>query len=135
MLDNTVSEGRNVDDLDEKLCRNVWCVLSFRSTNKFRGHSKCIESTSAHVVGKGVFIVDGDVCKWSGGFRRLKILVQVPTMLPKWDILSTPRNTGTLVHVFDVLNLFDFVCFFSFDDIGWRPREIRSINIRFFVLS
>ena len=55
------------------------------------------------MITAGVFIVDGDVCKWSGGLRHLKILVQAPTMLPKWDILSTPRNTGTLVHIFGVL--------------------------------
>ena len=56
-----------------------------------------------NVITVGVFIVYGVVCKWSAGFRRLKILVQVPTMLLKWDILSTPRNTDTLVHVFSVL--------------------------------
>ena len=51
----------------------------------------------------GVFIVYGDVCKWSAGFRCLKILVQVLTMLPKWDILSMPCNTDTPVHVFGAL--------------------------------
>ena len=56
-----------------------------------------------NVITVGVFIVYGDVCKWSADFRCLKILVQVPTMLPKWDILSTPHNTDTLVHVFSVL--------------------------------
>ena len=55
------------------------------------------------MITAGVFIVDGDVCKWSGGFRRLKILVQAPTMLLKWDILSMPHNTGILIHVFGVL--------------------------------
>ena len=55
------------------------------------------------MITAGVFIADGNVCKWSGGSHRLKILVQVPTMLPKWDILSMPCNTGTLVHVFGVL--------------------------------
>ena len=55
------------------------------------------------VITAGVFIVDGEVCNWSGGLRRLKIPVQVPTMLPKWDILSMPCNIDTLVHVFSVL--------------------------------
>ena len=51
----------------------------------------------------GVFVVGGDVCKWSEGFCRLKILAQAPTMLPKWDILSMPHNTDTLIHDFGVL--------------------------------
>ena len=55
------------------------------------------------MITAGVFIVDGEVCNWSEGLRHLKIPVQAPTMLPKWDILSTPRNIGTLVHVFSVL--------------------------------
>ena len=54
------------------------------------------------MITAGVFIVDGDVCSWSGALRHLKILVQVLMMLPKWDILSTPHNIGTLVHVFGV---------------------------------
>ena len=54
------------------------------------------------MITAGIFIVDGEVCNWSGGLCRLKILVQVPMMLPKWDILSTPRNIDTLVLVFDV---------------------------------
>ena len=54
------------------------------------------------MITAGVFIVDGEVCNRSGGLHRLKIPVQAPTMLPKWDILSMPRNIDTLVLIFDV---------------------------------
>ena len=54
------------------------------------------------VITAGVFIDDGGACSWSGGLHRLKIPGLVPTMLPKWGILSMPHNIGTLILVFNV---------------------------------
>ena len=55
-----------------------------------------------NVITVGVFIADGGVCSWSEGLHHLKIPAPVPTMLPKWGILSMPHNIGTLILIFDV---------------------------------
>ena len=50
MLNNTINEGRSIVDLDEKPCKNVWCVPLFRNKSKLQDRFKHIGLLSDHVV-------------------------------------------------------------------------------------